>query len=136
MKRISILLVITLAVIGTASAFRSFRSFRFSREHSIYVVDAQLLPYRLGLGRWRPADDQAVTARNELRKYLSINRVGQRSDVFNEAANRAYIFAAFDGYAMQMQGVRTANNQREFYDTEGFGPKQIHINAVCAAGRA
>ncbi len=128
-------LVGVVALVLTDCAIAAVAVSKGGQPRSIYIVDASLLTGQSGAGRWPPTMGEAIAARTALRNYLRDNRVQAKSDAFIEARNRAAVSSQFDSYTMQVEGVRAASNPQQFYDTEGFGPKQIHVNAVCASAR-
>jgi len=88
----------------------------------IAIIAAEHGPDERGTGLWRPTMDQAVAARESLRGFLTTAK----------SANRERLFVArnFDTYILQIEGVRKPTGNR-FYDSDGTGSKQIHIDGYC-----
>jgi hypothetical protein len=94
----------------------------------VYVVPSHLAPGQPGTGQWRPAGTQVSAAREALRRYLNDASVPERN--MWERAGREDVRAKYDSYILQMEGVRRSVGKRLF-ETQGNGPKQIHIGGFC-----
>ena len=92
----------------------------------IAIIAATHGPQERGTGLWRPTMDQAVAAREALRKFLATGRTSNR---WSED-RRLEVARNFDTYILQVEGVRRPTGNR-FYDSDGNGPKQIHIDGFC-----
>ena len=100
-------------------------------DPKIFIVDANPLPGEAGRGRWRPGMGEAAIAKAALRDYLTNNTTVPPGGDPYALQNQAAVLAAFDRYVLQMQGVRAATaTSRGAYDTDGVGPKQIHIDGI------
>lgn len=92
----------------------------------IAIVPAEHGPDERGTGLWRPTMAQAVSAREALREFLA---TGKSRDHWSEE-RRLEVAKRFDTYVLQIEGVRRPTGNR-FYDSDGTGPKQIHIDGFC-----
>ena len=96
------------------------------RGPRIAIVPADHGPDERGTGFWRPTMDQAVAAREALRKFLA---TGRKTGRWSED-RRIEVARNFHTYILQVEGVRKPTGNR-FYDSDGNGSKQIHIDGFC-----
>lgn len=93
----------------------------------LYIVDAAPSPGGTGSGLWRPTGVEADAALVALRDYIHSSAPAKLHRWHDE---KEKIVASFETYVIQAEGVR-APGPREFYGTEGNGPKQIRLDGFC-----
>jgi hypothetical protein len=80
-----------------------------------------------GTGLWRPTMIQAAAAREALRKFLTAEKTVNDG---RWERQRSEVARNFNSYVLQIEGVRKPTGNR-FYDSDGNGPRQIHIDGFC-----